>query len=114
MEPQTRATVRTSGRVAVIDIEGDLTSSAQQAMKQAYQQASAMATKKILLAFREEDYLNSAAISIIIDLITESRKREEKVRIAHPSAHFRKIFELVGVNLHAEVFSSAEAALKAF
>ena len=114
MEPQTKATVRTSGRVAIIDIEGDLTSSSQQAMGQAYQKASSMATKMILLAFREEDYLNSAAISIIIDLITESQKREEKVRIAHPSAYFRKIFELVGLTLHVEVFSSTEAALKAF
>jgi len=114
MEQQTKVTVRQSGAVVVIDIEGDLTSFTNEPVEKAYQQASDQGDKKILLAFREKDYINSAGIAIIIDLVSESQKKGEQMRIAQPSDHFRKIFTLVGLTQHVEVFPSVEQALEGF
>ena len=114
MVQQTKAVVRLSDEVVVIDIEGDMTSASHAVIEQAYEEASGTGQKKILLTFREEDYINSAGIASIIKLVTESRKKEEVVRLATPSAHFRKLFGIVGLTQHVQVFSSAEEALEDF
>ncbi len=114
MDQQIRTTMRMSDDIAVIDIEGDMTSSSYEVIEQAYGEVSGKGHKKILLSFREGDYINSAGIASIIELVLESKKGEGVVRIAHPSAHSRRLFTLVGLSQHVQVFPSDTEALKDF
>jgi len=100
--------------VAVIDLEGHLTHSSDETIVQAYQEASDKGTKKILLTFCEKDFLNSAGVGLLISLVAYSRTRDEVVRIAQPSEHFREVFRIVGLTQYVELFPSTEEALEDF
>jgi anti-anti-sigma factor len=113
MAQQPRVALRQTGEVSVIEIAGDVTAFAGGPIKAAYQ-AAAQQGKKVLLSFRAGDHINSAGIAILIDLVAESRNRGQGLRIAHPDAHFHKIFELVGLTGYVEVFASEAEGLAGF
>ena len=114
MIQQPIVTVRDVNNVSVMDLKGDVTSLSEEPIKQAYLEVSKKGGGKILLVFQEEDDINSAGIAILIDIVLESQKKEEHIRIAHPSEHFRKIFALVALTDYVEIFSSEEKALDGF
>ena len=114
MDQQTKVSLRPQDAVALICIEGDLTSLSDDALDSAYREAIEKGHQKILLTFREEDHLNSAGIGMLITLVTESQKRDVAVRIAHPSAHFRTVFNIVGLTQYVEVRESVEEGLRDF
>ena len=113
MESQTKVNVRPADQVAVLEIVGDLTSSSDTVMDEAYLEAI-QGYKKLLLCFREQDFTNSAGIALLIDLVSQSQQKDVVLRIAHPSAHFRKIFDLVGLSQHVSVFATIEEARQDF
>ncbi len=114
MASRTKVRVKVVDGVAVIAIQGHLTRDAVQVLEQAFAAASKTGTGKILLTFRAEDELKSAGIAVLAVQITESQARGETVRIAHPSAHARWTFELMGVSQDVALFPSVEAALAGF
>ena len=63
---------------------------------------------------RQQDFITSAGFGILIDLMSQSRHSDATLRIAHPSDHFRKIFELVGLSQHVPVLGSVEEARRDF
>ncbi|NKB66162.1 MAG: STAS domain-containing protein [Candidatus Latescibacteria bacterium] len=99
--------------VTVLAIEGNLTSAADTAVAAAYQEAIQQ-SQKLVLAFREEDIINSAGIGLIIDLVSQSQQQNVALSIAHPAAHFRKVFAMVGLTRHIPVSASVEDAQQAF
>lgn len=99
--------------VVILDIKGDVTSFAEDSIDRAYQEASQMGTGKILLN-RDDSYVNSAGIAIIIGIVTDSRRKGETVRLAEPSKHFRKIFDMIGLTKYIDIFDSEEEALAGF
>ena len=110
---QIETAVQTVGDVAVITVEGDLTAFSHEPLEQSYR-ASSSNHAKILISFREEDHINSAGIGVLIGLVMETRQKSQKMRFAHPSPHFRKIFDIVGLCRYVEIFASVEEALVGF
>jgi len=106
--------IRPKGDVSVIDIKGDVTAPTGQPIEDAYHQVTAAGAKKILLAFASDCYINSGGIAILIGILSESRKKEQAVRITGLSAHFQKIFAMVGLTKYAQIRPSEEAALADF
>ena len=114
MESETKVNVRPVDQVAVLEIEGDLTSSSNTAIEGAYEEA-VRTHKKLVLSFREQDFINSAGIALVIDMLSLSQNADQGVvalRIAHPSDHFRKIFNLVGLGRYVPICTSVEEALR--
>ena len=106
--------IRPKGDVSVIDIKGDVTAPTGQPVEDAYHQVTAAGAKKILLAFASDCYINSGGIAILIGILSESRKKEQAVRMTGLSAHFQKIFAMVGLTKYAQIRPSEEAALADF
>ena len=100
-------------QVAVLEVEGDLTSSSDTAVEEAFQEA-VQDHSKVVLSFRQRDFINSAGIAILIDLMSQSQHSDVALRIAHPSNHFRKIFAIVGLTQHVPVFETVEDARRDF
>jgi len=113
MEDHIETAVENVDGIAVIKIEGDLTAAAQEQLDGAYATAAA-GTSRIVIAFRETDHINSAGIGILIGLVMECRKNDLVMRFAHPSPHFRRIFDIVGLSRYVEVFPALEEALADF
>ena len=114
MESQTKVNVRPVDQVAVLEIEGDFTSSADTALEKAFEEA-VQTHKKLVLSFREQDSINSAGIALVIDMLSLSQNAHKgavTLRIAHPSDHFRKIFNMVGLSRYVPICASVEEALR--
>ncbi|MDX1524019.1 MAG: STAS domain-containing protein [Anaerolineae bacterium] len=111
MSDEIQVSIREEGNVTVIDLVGDVTTFAEEAINQAYQSASSDGATNVIFNFRENDYINSAGIAILIGVVTEARKREQKLLMTGLSAHFQKIFRMVGLTQYADLYPTVEDAL---
>jgi len=112
MANQTQATLRDVPPLTVIDLAGEVTTFAEDAVNRAYKQASERGARHILLNFKDVDYINSAGISVIIGLLTEARKTEQVLMITGLNAHYTKIFQMMGLAQYAPLYETEEAALQ--
>jgi anti-sigma B factor antagonist len=116
MQATTKVTQRTATSaagitIAVLAFSGDISSASKDAILEAYHGLSAMTTN-VLLDFTAVDYINSSGIAIIIQLLLEASKSgARKVGIFGLSAHFQKVFTMVGINKYASLFPNEQAAL---
>lgn len=106
-----QVSIREESGAIVIDLVGDVTTFAEDAINQAYQTASDDGAVNIIFNFRENDYINSAGIAILIGIVTEARKQDQKLLMTGLSIHFQKIFRMVGLTQYADLYPSVEEAL---
>jgi anti-anti-sigma factor len=99
--------------VAVLRFEGDISSTSKEAVLGAYQSLPKATTKLILLDFTKVDYINSSGIALVIQLLIEAANIGQKVYAFGLSAHFTKVFTMVGITKYAELFPNESAALAA-
>jgi anti-anti-sigma factor len=108
---QRSATAASGQAVTIFAFSGDIASTSKEAILGAYQALPASATI-LLLDFKGVDYINSSGIAIIIQLLLEAHKSgARKVAIFGLSAHFVKVFTMVGVAKYAGIFADEAAAL---
>ncbi|HEU5314557.1 MAG TPA: STAS domain-containing protein [Chloroflexota bacterium] len=113
MPNQTSATLRELPPLTVIDLGGEVTTFAEDAVNGAYKQASDQGAKHILLNFKDVEYINSAGISVIIGLLTEARKSDQTLMITGLTPHYTKIFQMMGLSQYAPLFDTEDAARQA-
>ena len=104
MTDEIQVTVRFEKGATIIDLAGDVTTFAEEAINQAYQDASSDGAHNIIFKFRESDYINSAGIAILIGILTEARKRDQRLLMTGLSNHFQKIFRMVGLTQYADLY----------
>jgi hypothetical protein len=71
--------VRSANNVMIIDLVGDLTTFADEAVNGAYGTVTDQGAKNIIFNFRQNDYINSAGIAILISVVTEARHRDQSI-----------------------------------
>ena len=71
-------------------------------------------TKIILLDFTKVDYINSSGIALVIQLLIEAANSGQKLCAFGLSAHFAKVFPMVGITKYAGLFPTQAEALAAF
>jgi anti-anti-sigma factor len=111
---ETEVRLRKEKDVALMDIEGNITSQAEAALAEAYEKTFAEGATKIVMRFNENCSINGAGIAILIQLLTESKKNNQLVAIAGLSQNFKKVFELVGITKFARIFDNQEDAVNSF
>jgi anti-anti-sigma factor len=99
--------------VTVLRFEGDIASTSKDAVLGTYQSLSKTTTKLILLDFTKVDYINSSGIALVIQLLIEASNAGQKVYAFGLSAHFTKVFTMVGITKYAGLFPDQGAALAA-
>ena len=113
MANQTKATLREVPPLTVIDLAGEVTTFAEEAVNGAYKHASERGARHILLNFKDVDYINSAGISVIIGVLTEARKLDQALMITGLNAHYTKIFQMMGLAQYAPLYETEAAAQQA-
>ncbi len=109
MSDEIKVNIREHDKTAIIDLIGDVTTFAEEPIVRAYN--SQKDAQNILLNFRENDYINSAGIAIIIGIVTEIKKNNQQLLISGLSQHFQKIFHMVGLTQYAKIFPTEQEAL---
>ena len=99
--------------VAVLRFEGDIASTSKEAVLGTYQALPKEANKIILLDFTKVDYINSSGIALVIQMLIEASNSAQKVYAFGLSAHFTKVFTMVGITKYAGLFPTQIEALTA-
>ncbi len=99
--------------VAVLRFEGDIASTSKDAVLGAYEALPKETTKLILLDFTRVDYINSSGIALVIQLLIEAAHAGQTVCAFGLSAHFTKVFTMVGITKYARLFPNQAEALAA-
>lgn len=107
-----QATLRAAPPLTVIDLKGEVTTFADDAINGAYRKASEQGAENILINFSGVDYLNSAGISVIIGILTEARKIDQRILVTGLTPHYRKVFTMMGLSQYAPLFDTEDAARK--
>jgi anti-anti-sigma factor len=89
-----RTALRERDGVPVIDLAGDLNSSAEGALNEAYASATAGGADSVVLNFEHADYINSTGIALIVGLLAQARTNGIEVKAFGLSDHYREIFEI--------------------
>jgi len=99
--------------VTVLRFEGDIASTSKDAVLGTYQGLPKETAKLVLLDFTKVDYINSSGIALVIQLLIEASNSGQKVYAYGLSAHFVKVFTMVGITKYAGLFPSQAEALAA-
>jgi anti-anti-sigma factor len=110
MANEVRATLREVPPLIVIDLQGEVTTFADATITGAYRSACEQGAKNILINFTGVDYINSAGVAIVIGVLTEARRSDQKVSFTGLTPHYQKIFDMMGLSRYASVYPSEDAA----
>ncbi len=114
MEHELRITTRNINDISVFLLEGDVTANTGKTIEDNYNKVSTEGSKKILLLFNNENYINSGGIAALILIAAESRKRDQTIFLTGISDHFQKIFEMTGLTKYIKYYPSEEEAIAGF
>lgn len=96
----------------VIDIQGELTGDAENAILNAYAQAEGDATQLVVLNFKQLSYMNSSGVGLLITLVVRARRQSKRLAAVALPAHFKKILLLTRLNEALPIYDT-QAELEA-
>ncbi len=106
-----RIRLRRVGSDAVLDIHGEVDNSAGQALQDCFAEATAQKPARILLNFRDVDYINSMGIALIVALLTQARTVEVPLVAFGLSEHYEEIFRITRLSDFITLVDDEQAAL---
>jgi len=105
-EPKIR--VHEGTNAVTIEIQGDLTASAEKDMDAAYQEARGYNPSNIVLKFDDRSRINSSGLAIVTNLVIESREKGCRIFVSALSRHYRGIFEMTGLTKYITIIESED------
>ena len=98
---------------SIIDVQGDLTAAADQALMDAYNEASDNDARKIVLNFSGLEYMNSSGIGLLVTLLIRINRQKQRLLTYGLSDHYQHIFELTRLNEAIGMYDTEAQALAA-
>jgi anti-anti-sigma factor len=99
--------------VTVLRFEGDIASTSKDAVLGTFQALPKETVRLVLLDFSKVDYINSSGIALVIQMMIEASNSGQMVYAFGLSAHFTKVFTMVGITKYAGLFATQADALAA-
>jgi anti-anti-sigma regulatory factor len=105
--------VAVTGDVAILDLaQAEITTPAQEVLKEAYQIATDRQARTIIFNFSNyAPHISSAGISTLILILSDARAQGQRVIYAGVAPYYKKIFNLVGLPLFVDFYPSVDEAL---
>jgi anti-sigma B factor antagonist len=100
-------------QISVIEIRGEVNSSAESQLMEAYNLAQQPCVRAIVLNFEKMQFMNSSGIGLLITLLIRATRQGQKLTAAGFNPHFQRIFELTRLREAIPFYPSEEQALKA-
>jgi anti-sigma B factor antagonist len=106
--------VRKGSEIAsIIDIDGEINAFAENALMEAYGQATNDGAKAIILNFTNLEYMNSSGIGLLVTLLIRAQRQKQRLLAYGLSDHYQQIFDLTRLNEAIAIFPSEAQALAA-
>ena len=101
-----------SDTISIIDVEGEFTGFAEDALMEAYSQAGAGNARAIILNFAGLEYMNSSGIGLLATLLIRMNRQGQRLSVVGLSEHYRHIFELTRLDEAISIYESEAEALE--
>ena len=102
-----------SSTISIIDIQGDLSATAENILMDAYVQACVPTTGTILLNFAGLAYMNSSGIGLLVTLLIRMNRQKQHLLCYRLSEHYQHIFALTRLSDVIRLFDTEHEALVA-
>jgi anti-sigma B factor antagonist len=99
--------------VSVIDLQGEVTGQVENALMDAFSQASNGTTKTIILNFNELEYMNSSGIGLLVTLLIRTQRQKQDLVAYGLSEHYQEIFNLTRLNEAIGIYPDEAEAMAA-
>ena len=94
----------------IIEIMGNVNAASERELMIAYATGDTAKKAKILLRFHQHTSINGAGLGVLIQLLSESRKKQQTVAITGITENFARIFDMVGITQLATIFPDEREA----
>ena len=101
-----------SDRTWVIDISGEVTAAAENALMDAYTQMGNQ-VRAVVLNFGQLQYMNSSGIGLLVTLLIRINRQKQRLLAYGLSDHYRQIFDLTRLDEAIGIFGAEGEALAA-
>ncbi len=102
-----------SAGVSIIDVQGDMSGCAEQALQDAYSRAAELNVAVVILNFSGLEYLNARGISLLIRLLIQSRRQQRRLLAYKLSPHYRYLLNLTHLDQFIGISETEAEALDA-
>ena len=99
--------------VSILDVKGEITAFAENALMDAYAEATSGNARVIVLNFNGLEYMNSSGIGLLVTLLIRANRQKQRLLTYGLSEHYRNIFELTRLNEAIGIYSTEGEALTA-
>ena len=99
--------------VSVLDLQGEVTGQVENALMDAFSQASNGTTKTIILNFNELEYMNSSGIGLLVTLLIRTQRQKQDLVAYGLSEHYQEIFNLTRLNEAIGIYPDEAEAMAA-
>ena len=89
---------KASDNTSIMDIYGEVNSFAENALMDAYAQASTGNVRSIILNFADLEYMNSGGIGLLVTLLIRANRQDQRLIAIGLNEHYQQIFELTRIN----------------
>lgn len=96
-----------------IELEGELTLFAEEALLNAYEGLAQQGVNAIILNFSKLNFMNSGGVGVLISLLTRTRIKDQKLGAYGLNPHHRHVFELTQIDRVIAVRDTQAEALTA-
>src|SRR5229473_2692572 len=104
---------RVSATTSIIDVQGEVSAQAENALMSAYAEASTPTTRVIILNFSGLEYMNSSGIGLLVTLLIRVNRQKQHMLAFGLSDHYRRIFELTRLSDAIGIYDSEADVLAA-
>ncbi len=104
---------KASASTSIVDIQGEINAFAENALMDAYTQASSAGAQNILLNFSGLEYMNSSGIGLLVTLLIRAKRQNQRLVACGLSEHYQQIFQLTRLNEAITIYASEAEALAA-
>jgi anti-sigma B factor antagonist len=103
---------KVNDHVSVIDIHGEVTAAAENALMDAYTQSGSQ-LRAVVLNFSDLQYMNSSGIGLLVTLLIRVNRHKQRLLAYGLSDHYRQIFDLTRLDEAIGIHSTESDALAA-
>jgi anti-sigma B factor antagonist len=98
---------------SVIDIRGEINAFVENALMDAYTEATNSGAKAIILNFEGLEYMNSSGIGLLVTLLIRTQRQKQRLLAYGLSEHYQQIFDLTRLNEAITIYPGEAEALNA-
>ncbi len=114
IETDLTATVRqVDNRISIIDVRGEITATAEDALVAAYAQAADKGSSIILLNLHDLKRIDGGGLFLLVRLLARVRRQQRRLMAFGLSEHHQQVFELTRLHETLAIFSNESEALNA-